>query len=59
MLILAHRGFHAGQPENTMGAFEAARKLGVDGIETDVRLSADGAGEISIFAPDHGQFVSP
>lgn len=42
MLILAHRGFHAGQPENTMGAFEAARKLGVDGIETDVRLSADG-----------------
>jgi len=42
MLILAHRGFHAVQPENTIGAFEAAQKLGVDGIETDVRLSADG-----------------
>ena len=42
MLILAHRGLHATQPENTMGAFAAAQKLGVDGIETDVRLSADG-----------------
>jgi len=42
MLILAHRGFHAVQSENTIGAFEAAQKLGVDGIETDVRLSADG-----------------
>ena len=38
MLILAHRGLHATQPENTMGAFAAAQKLGVDGIETDVRL---------------------
>jgi glycerophosphoryl diester phosphodiesterase len=42
MLILAHRGFHATQPENTIGAFAAALALGVDGIETDVRLSADG-----------------
>jgi glycerophosphoryl diester phosphodiesterase len=42
MLLLAHRGFHADVPENTMAAFEAAVRSGVDGIETDVRLSADG-----------------
>ncbi len=42
MLVLAHRGYHAGLPENTLAAFEAAQRLGVDGIETDVRLSADG-----------------
>ena len=42
MLLLAHRGYHASVPENTMAAFAAALALGVDGIETDVRLSADG-----------------
>jgi glycerophosphoryl diester phosphodiesterase len=42
MLLLAHRGYHADVPENTMAAFEAALRLGVDGIETDVRLSSDG-----------------
>ncbi len=42
MLLLAHRGYHANVPENTLAAFEAAARLGVDGIETDVRLSRDG-----------------
>ena len=42
MLVLAHRGYHADAPENTPAAFAAAVKLGVDGIETDVRLSRDG-----------------
>ena len=42
MQLLAHRGYHADVPENTLSAFEAAVKLGVDGIETDVRLSSDG-----------------
>jgi glycerophosphoryl diester phosphodiesterase len=42
MLLLAHRGYHAEAPENTMAAFEAALRLGVGGIETDVRLSGDG-----------------
>ena len=42
MLVLAHRGCHTDAPENTLGAFAAAAKLGVDGIETDVRLSHDG-----------------
>jgi glycerophosphoryl diester phosphodiesterase len=43
MLVLAHRGYHARHPENTMDAFAAAAREGVDGIETDVRLSVDGA----------------
>ena len=42
MLVLAHRGFHLSCPENTMEAFERAVALGVDGIETDVRLTRDG-----------------
>jgi glycerophosphoryl diester phosphodiesterase len=42
MLLIAHRGHHFNAPENTLEAFEAAIGLGVGGIETDVRLSADG-----------------
>lgn len=42
MLLIAHRGYHAELPENTLAAFDAAVALGVDGIETDIRLSADG-----------------
>lgn len=42
MFVISHRGHHVSVPENTMEAFEAAIDLGVDGIETDVRLSADG-----------------
>jgi len=44
MRILSHRGFHVGAAnihENTCAAFERALAAGVDGIETDVRLSAD------------------
>jgi glycerophosphoryl diester phosphodiesterase len=43
MQILAHRGYHVHVPENTMAAFEAAAALGVNGIETDVRVTRDGA----------------
>jgi glycerophosphoryl diester phosphodiesterase len=42
MLLLAHRGYHVDVPENSLAAFAAAVALGVDGIETDVRLSRDG-----------------
>lgn len=42
MLILSHRGYHDEVPENTQEAFELALGLGVDGFETDVRLSEDG-----------------
>jgi len=42
MLIFSHRGYHASAAANTYDAFAQAVALGVDGIETDVRLSADG-----------------
>lgn len=41
MHLLAHRGYHAHCPENTLDAFAAALQLGFEGIETDVRVSAD------------------
>jgi glycerophosphoryl diester phosphodiesterase len=54
MLILSHRGFAQAVPENTLEAFERAVHLGVDGIETDLRLSR--AGEVLLYhdrlAPD-------
>lgn len=43
MRLLAHRGDHRREPENTLAAFAAALALpGVDGLELDVRGSADG-----------------
>lgn len=43
MLLLAHRGDHRRDPENTLAAFGAALAIpGVDGLELDVRASADG-----------------
>ena len=41
-LTIAHRGGADLWPENTLEAFEKAIALGVDGIEFDVQLSADG-----------------
>jgi glycerophosphoryl diester phosphodiesterase len=43
MLIVAHRGNRKACPENTPGAFERAIQEGADLIETDIRLSVDGA----------------
>ena len=40
--VAAHRGWCAKYPENTMLAFEKAIELGVDQIETDVRVTRDG-----------------
>ncbi|NQU30966.1 MAG: glycerophosphodiester phosphodiesterase [Anaerolineae bacterium] len=41
-VIFAHRGASAYLPENTLAAFELAYQQGADGIELDVKLSADG-----------------
>ena len=41
-IIFAHRGASAHAPENTLAAFELALAQGADGIELDVKLSADG-----------------
>ena len=39
---IAHRGYKAKHPENTMGAFKGAVAVGTDAIETDIHLSRDG-----------------
>jgi glycerophosphoryl diester phosphodiesterase len=41
--VFAHRGCTHGYVENTLEAFAEARRLGADGVELDVRLTADGA----------------
>ena len=40
--VAAHRGVSETYPENTMEAFRAAVDVGVDQIETDVRITKDG-----------------
>ena len=42
MRVFAHRGDSANHCENTIPAFEAARRSGADGVELDVRLDRDG-----------------
>jgi len=42
-LRIAHRGASARAPENTLEAFEEARRLGAQAIEIDVHLSGDGS----------------
>jgi glycerophosphoryl diester phosphodiesterase len=41
-LVYAHRGANNGAPENTLAAFFLAQQQGADGIEMDVKLTADG-----------------
>lgn len=43
MWIVGHRGVRALEPENTMRSFKRAIELGVDGIETDVQVTKNGA----------------
>jgi glycerophosphoryl diester phosphodiesterase len=43
LIRFAHRGAPArGQAENSLAAFEAALRSGAEGLESDVRLTADG-----------------
>jgi glycerophosphoryl diester phosphodiesterase len=43
MLVIGHRGASRAHPENTLEAFQGAIDQGADGIELDVRRTADGA----------------
>jgi glycerophosphoryl diester phosphodiesterase len=40
-LVLGHRGASQARAENTLAAFAKAREFGADGVELDVRRSAD------------------
>jgi len=40
-MIVAHRGASRAAPENTIAAFRRAREMGADGVELDVRRTAD------------------
>ncbi len=50
----AHRGARAHAPENTIEAFQLARRLGATGLESDVWLTADG-----VCVLDHDGVVGP
>ncbi len=50
VLNIAHRGFSAQYPENTMLAFTEAINAGAHGIECDLRMTSDG--QIVIFHDD-------
>ena len=41
-IAFGHRGARAHAPENTLEAFELALRLGANGLESDVWLTADG-----------------
>lgn len=51
--VIAHRGDSKYFPENSLPAFESAKNLGVDIIETDVHISSDGV--IFIWHDDHSE----
>jgi glycerophosphoryl diester phosphodiesterase len=51
-LVIAHRGASHDAPENTLAAFRLAWEQGADAIETDLRLTDDGA--IVAFHDDDG-----
>ena len=46
-LLIGHRGARGLFPENTLEGFRAAAALGIDGIELDVALTADGVAVVS------------
>lgn len=41
-LVYSHRGASAAFPEHTLPAYEEALRRGADGVECDIRLTADG-----------------
>jgi len=43
MLVIGHRGASQAFPENTLAAFQGAVDQGADGVELDVRRTADGS----------------
>lgn len=50
IIIAGHRGNPKDWPENTLPSFQSAMELGVDMIETDIHLTADG---VPVLIHDH------
>src|SRR5512135_2129515 len=40
--VVAHRGASSDRPEHTLAAYDVALQQGAEGVECDVRLTADG-----------------
>ena len=41
-LVIGHRGFPSRHPDNSLAGIAAALAVGADGVEVDIRRSADG-----------------
>jgi glycerophosphoryl diester phosphodiesterase len=52
--LQGHRGTRGNAPENTLPAFERALQIGVDTLELDIGITADGVVVIS-----HDQYLNP
>ena len=53
---IAHRGYKAKYPENSMAAFRGAVAAGAHAIESDLHLTKDGVvvlSHVSFFEPAH------
>jgi glycerophosphoryl diester phosphodiesterase len=46
-LVIAHRGASTSAPENTLAAFDLARRQGADGVELDVQTTRDGCAVVA------------
>lgn len=57
VLNIAHRGFTRTFPDNTLEALEAAIRMGVDGVEFDVRETSDGEFVVFHDAKLHGSGI--
>lgn len=53
-VLFAHRGAKANAPENTIEAFQLAKRLGATGIETDAWITRDG--ELVLDHDGHARF---
>ncbi|MBU3703082.1 MAG: glycerophosphodiester phosphodiesterase [Ilumatobacteraceae bacterium] len=58
MIGFAHRGARAYAPENTLEAFALALRLGANGLESDVWLTADGVAVLDHDGVVKGRFKS-
>lgn len=56
---IAHRGYKAEHPENTIKAFQGAVEVGSHAIETDIHLSKDGIVVLSHVSLEHSRHPIP